>query len=100
MLLAPILIEFWRILSGNNDSKHKVALILMLIAIYLTLSRGAIFALVPAMILEVFIVNKELRLSLKKGFLKLVIFLFASFSVGMLWHGIFTELNPRIADGF
>ena len=100
MLLAPILIEFWRILSGNNDSKHKVALILMLIAIYLTLSRGAIFALVPAMILEVFIVNKEFRLSLKKGFLKLVIFLFASFSVGMLWHGIFTELNPRIADGF
>ena len=100
MLLAPILIEFWRILSGNNDSKHKVALILMLIAIYLTLSRGAIFALVPAMILEVFIVSKELRLSFKKGFLKLVIFLFASFSVGMLWHGIFTELNPRIADGF
>lgn len=100
MLLAPILIEFWLILSGNNDNKHKIALILMLIAIYLTLSRGAIFALVPAMILEVFIVNKELRLSLKKGFLKLVIFLFASFSVGMLWHGIFTELNPRIADGF
>ena len=100
MLLAPILIEFWRILSGNNDSKHKVALILMLIAIYLTLSRGAIFALVPAMILEVFIVNKELGLSLKKGFVKLVIFLFASFSVGMLWHGIFTELNPRISDGF
>lgn len=100
MLLAPILIEFWRILSGNNDSKHKVALMLMLIAIYLTLSRGAIFALVPVMILELFIVNKELGLSLKKGFLKLVIFLFASFSVGMLWHGIFTELNPRISDGF
>ena len=100
ILLAPILIEFWRILSGNNDSKHKVALILMLIAIYLTLSRGAIFALVPAMILEVFIVNKELRLSLKKGFAKLVIFLFASFSVGILWHGIFAELNPRISDGF
>ena len=100
MLLAPILIEFWLILSGNNDNKHKIALILMLIAIYLTLSRGAIFALVPAMVLEVFIVNKELGLSLKKGFVKLVIFLFASFSVGMLWHGIFTELNPRIADGF
>lgn len=100
MLLAPILIEFWRILSGNNDSKHKVALILMLIAIYLTLSRGAIFALVPAMVLEVFIVNKELGLSLKKGLLKLGVFIFASFLIGILWHGIFTELNPRISDGF
>ena len=100
MLLAPILIEFWRVLSEEADIKDKTGLFLMLVAIYLTLSRGAIFALIPAMILEIIIVKKEFRLSFKKGFTNFAIFIISSFIVGIFWHGIFTELNPHISDGF
>ena len=100
LLLAPILLVWVKFLSGKKLSKFELyALFVMLVAMYLTLSRGAIFALIPAMFLAIFMAKKS-KLSLSCRFLSFVAILALSFGFGMNLHAIFTELNPRIADGY
>ena len=100
LLLAPILLVWAKFLSGKKLSKFEFsALFVMLVAMYLTLSRGAIFALIPAMFLAIFVVKKS-KISLKRRLFSFAVILSLSFGFGMNLHAIFTELNPRIADGY
>ena len=99
LLLAPILLVWWKILSGEKTKFNFWVLGLSLIALYLTLSRGAIFAVVPAMLLGVLVAPKN-KLRFFKRLAILVACLTVSFTSGMLWHALWTELNPRVSDGF
>lgn len=99
LLLVPILLVWVKILRGKKLSKFEfLVLFVMLVAMYLTLSRGAIFALIPAMFLAIFVVKSSISIS--RRILSFAAILLVSFSFGMIFHAIFTELNPRISDGF
>jgi len=61
MLLAPILILISRIFNKKSTKKEKIAVWIMLFALYLTLSRGAIFALLLAGFVFFFFKQKHLQ---------------------------------------
>ena len=98
LLLAPILILAARFLRKTVTKTDVILLCIMVTAMYLTLSRGAIFSLVIAIACLMFLYRNSLIKKSRLVFLPLVVL--AGFGVGMVWHGIFTEINPRVSDGF
>ena len=100
LLLAPIVILFRDVLGGSSSWKKRVALVIILMALYLTLSRGALLALFLALAVLILVIWRRHEASLQRLLSATIVLLVISFGVGMLWHGIFTQLNPRISDGF
>lgn len=100
LLLVPIIILFYKLFRQNIGRVEKFSLLIMLVAMYLTLSRGAIYALVLALGVLSIINVKAYGAKSKKTISSLLYFLAAGFIFGMTFHGVFTELNPRVADGF
>lgn len=98
LLLAPILILSAKFLRKTVTKTDVILLCIMVTAMYLTLSRGAIFSLVIAIACLMFLYRNSLIKKSRLAFLPLVVL--AGFGVGMVWHGIFTEINPRVSDGF
>ncbi len=98
LLLAPILILAAKFLRKTVTKTDVILLCIMVTAMYLTLSRGAIFSLVIAIACLMFLYRNSLIKKSRLVFLPLVVL--AGFGVGMVWHGIFTEINPRVSDGF
>lgn len=100
LLLAPIVILFRDVLGGSSSWKKRVALVIILMALYLTLSRGALLALFLALVVLIVVIWRRYEASLQRLLSATIVLLVISFGAGMLWHGIFTQLNPRISDGF
>ena len=100
ILLAPILVILSRIFSKKSSKKEIFAIWVMLFAMYLTLSRGAIFAMFVGILLLIFVNQKFSKTVVLRNVGVSILLIFSSFSVGMIFHGIFTELNPRINDRF
>lgn len=100
LLLAPIVILFRDVLGGLSSWKKRVALVIILMALYLTLSRGALLALFLALAVLIVVIWRRYEASLQRLLSATIVLLVISFGAGMLWHGIFTQLNPRISDGF
>ena len=98
LLLVPILILAAKFLRKTVTKTDVILLCIMVTAMYLTLSRGAIFSLVIAIACLMFLYRNSLIKKSRLAFLPLVVL--AGFGVGMVWHGIFTEINPRVSDGF
>ena len=98
LLLAPILILSAKFLRKTVTKTDVILLCIMVTAMYLTLSRGAIFSLVIAIACLMFLYRNSLIKKSRLAFLPLVVL--AGFGAGMVWHGIFTEVNPRVSDGF
>lgn len=98
LLLAPILILSAKFLRKTVTKTDVILLCIMVTAMYLTLSRGAIFSLVIAIACLMFLYRNSLIKKSRLVFLPLVVL--AGFGAGMVWHGIFTEVNPRVSDGF
>ena len=98
LLLAPILILSAKFLRKTVTKTDVILLCIMVTAMYLTLSRGAIFSLVIAIACLMFLYRNSLIKKSRLAFLPLVVL--AGFGAGMVWHGIFTEINPRVSDGF
>ena len=98
LLLAPILILSAKFLRKTVTKTDVILLCIMITAMYLTLSRGAIFSLVIAIACLMFLYRNSLIKKSRLVFLPLVVL--AGFGSGMVWHGIFTEINPRVSDGF
>ena len=98
LLLVPILILAAKFLRKTVTKTDVILLCIMVTAMYLTLSRGAIFSLVIAIACLMFLYRNSLIKKSRLVFLPLVVL--AGFGAGMVWHGIFTEVNPRVSDGF
>ena len=98
LLLVPILILAAKFLRKTVTKTDVILLCIMVTAMYLTLSRGAIFSLVIAIACLMFLYRNSLIKKSRLVFLPLVVL--AGFGAGMMWHGIFTEINPRVSDGF
>lgn len=98
MLLAPILIVAHRILSGTAkvrlfDLGDSFAL--MLFAMLLTMSRGAIYALVVGLVVLVIVCHRQFR---KVGLLIGLSFITLVASLGA--QGLASVLNPTISETF
>lgn len=100
ILLVPILVILSRIFSKKSSKKEFFAIWVMLFTMYLTLSRGAIFAMFAGILLLIFVNQKFSKTVVLRNIGVSILLIFSSFSVGMIFHGIFTELNPRINDRF
>lgn len=100
LLIAPILLLSYRLLRNKATKYDAVSLCLMFMALYLTLSRGAMYAVVAAVLVQTVLVSWRTSANWLRSSAVVVMVLVGSFVFGMMWHGIFTQLNPRVADGF
>lgn len=101
-LLVPILLAWNDFLLKKPQKRNFAFSVILLLAMWLTLSRGAIFSLVLAMILSVFLVKNqgEKKYFRSKNLAILAVILPVGFGVGLVLHGAMTALNPRVTDGF
>ncbi|MDO4780927.1 MAG: O-antigen ligase family protein [Candidatus Saccharibacteria bacterium] len=97
MLIAPIIIIAQRLIAQRRPY-DGLWLSLLSMALYLTLSRGAIFALGGALV--VFVLIHLRTVSGRRGVAKVMLIGVAGVVAGMLWHGLWTQLNPKVADTF
>ena len=100
LLIAPILLVSYRLLRDKATKYDVISLCLMFMALYLTLSRGAMYAVVAAVLVQTVLVSWRTSANWLRPLAVVVMVLVGSFVFGMMWHGIFTQLNPRVADGF
>ena len=100
MLLAPIILLTHKIFSKKASKFEKITFWILLFSLYLTLSRGAIFAAFFAILVLAFINQSFLKRKILSNVIISMSFVLSSFLSGMIFHAIFTELNPRISDGF
>jgi len=95
LLLIPILLLLHKFINQKTNYKLNLTLIFLLVTLFLTLSRGAIYALAIGIIV-LLIINWK---NLKKIFLSLTI-IFGSFLLSLTIQGVSAEINPNINDGF
>lgn len=100
LLIAPILLVSYRLLRNKATKYEIISLCLMLVALYLTLSRGALYAVTAAVLVQVVLVHWRTSTNWLRSATVVIAVLVGSFAFGMMWHGVFTQLNPRVADGF
>ena len=100
MLLAPIVLLTHKIFDKKASKFEKITLWILLFSLYLTLSRGAIFAAIFAILVLIFINQPFSKRKILSNIIISMGFVFSSFLSGIIFHAIFTELNPRISDGF
>ena len=100
MFLAPIVLLTHKIFGNKASKFEKITLWILLFSLYLTLSRGAIFAAIFAILILIFVNQPFSKRKILSNIIISMSFVFSSFLSGMIFHAIFTELNPRISDGF
>ena len=96
LLLAPIIMIMQRYINRTARHSDGWMMITMLVALYLTLSRGAIFALLIGGVALMFINIKRLH----RDVIILPLMVGVGFISGALLHAVCTQFNPRVADGF
>lgn len=100
LLLAPILFLSSRVLLKKSNQYEWFYLVILFVALYLTLSRGAIYACLLAIGVQfVLTIKKRSQGVWASGGVLASLMLCAGF-MGMGWHGLFTQLNPRLSDTF
>jgi len=95
LLLIPILLLLQKFINHKNHHALNICLVLLLVAVFLTMSRGAIYALATGVI-ALIIINWQ---NFKKGLIALLIII-GSFVLTLSIQGISAQLNPRINDNF
>lgn len=100
LLLVPILYLLHKWFITGMTSLEKIILWINLLALYLTLSRGAIFAGVIGMVAMIFFSQPISKKVIVRRMGIVTMLVISSFFAGLVFHGVFTQLNPRVADGF
>ena len=86
ILLVPILVILSRIFSKKSSKKEFFAIWVMIFTMYLTLSRGAIFAMFAGILLLIFVNQKFSKTVVLRNIGVSILLIFSSFSVGMIFH--------------
>ena len=95
LLLAPLLYITYLTLRGKHDyAKQPLLLVLMLTTLWLTLSRGAIYAYLASLIVMILLVRKWRRMLAVVGSVAL------SLVICLICHGALASANPRIDSSF
>ena len=95
LLLAPLLYITYLTLRGKHDyAKQPLLLVLMLTTLWLTLSRGAIYAYLAGLVVMILLVRKWRRQLAVVGLVAL------SLVVCLVCQGALASTNPRIDSSF
>ena len=95
LLLAPLLYITYLTLQGKHDyAKQSLLLVLMLTTLWLTLSRGAIYAYLASLVVMTLLVRKWCRQLAVVGLVAL------SLVVCLVCQGVLASANPRIDSSF
>ena len=95
LLLAPLLYITYLILQGKHSyAKQPLLLVLMLTTLWLTLSRGAIYAYLASLVVMILLVRKWRRQLVVVGLIAL------SLVVCLVCQGTLASANPRIDSSF
>ena len=95
LLLAPLLYITYLILQGKHSyAKQPLLLVLMLTTLWLTLSRGAIYAYLASLVVMILLVRKWRRQLVVVGLIAL------SLVVCLVCQGALASANPRIDSSF
>ena len=95
LLLAPLLYITYLTLRGKHDyAKQSLLLVLMLTTLWLTLSRGAIYAYLASLVVMILLVRKWRRMLAVVGLVAL------SLVVCLVCQGALASANPRIDSSF
>lgn len=95
LLLAPLLYITYLTLRGKHDyAKQPLLLVLMLTTLWLTLSRGAIYAYLASLIVMILLVRKWRRQLVIVGSVAL------SLVICLICQGALASANPRIDSNF
>lgn len=95
ILLAPALILLHRILTSTRSWLTQISTTIIVSAIFLTMSRGAIFAFAFGLIILLIATRPTL-----KRFIHFGLILFAGFIVSLLTQGMVAAMNPDINVSF
>lgn len=95
LLLAPLLYITYLTLRGKHDyAKQSLLLVLMLTTLWLTLSRGAIYAYLASLVVMILLVRKWRRMLAVVGSVAL------SLVICLICQGALAGANPRIDSSF
>ncbi len=95
LLLAPLLYITYLTLWGKHDyAKQSLLLVLMLTTLWLTLSRGAIYAYLASLVVMILLIRKWRRQLVVVGLVAL------SLVVCLVCQGVLASTNPRIDSSF
>lgn len=95
LLLAPLLYITYLTLRGKHDyAKQPLLLVLMLTTLWLTLSRGAIYAYLASLVVMILLVRKWRRMLAVVGSVAL------SLVICLICQGALASTNPRIDSSF
>ena len=95
LLLAPLLYITYLTLQGKHSyAKQPLLLVLMLTTLWLTLSRGAIYAYLASLVVMILLVRKWCRQLAVVGLVAL------SLVVCLVCQGVLASANPRIDSSF
>lgn len=95
LLLAPLLYITYLTLRGKHDyAKQPLLLVLMLTTLWLTLSRGAIYAYLASLVVMILLVRKWRRMLAVVGSVAL------SLVICLICQGALAGANPRIDSSF
>lgn len=95
LLLAPLLYITYLTLRGKHDyAKQPLLLVLMLTTLWLTLSRGAIYAYLAGLVVMILLVRKWRRQLAVVGLVAL------SLVICLVCQGALASTNPRIDSSF
>lgn len=95
LLLTPLLYITYLTLRGKHDyAKQPLLLVLMLTTLWLTLSRGAIYAYLAGLIVMILLVRKWRRMLAVVGSVAL------SLVICLVCQGALASANPRIDSSF
>lgn len=95
LLLAPILVVAHRFLSGKTNRWEVVALGVMLLAMFLTMSRGAIYALALGMIILLIVNRKQFKRIAAMTAVALV-----TFALSLTLQGGAAATSPVVSESF
>lgn len=95
LLLAPLLYITYLTLREKHDyAKQSLLLVLMLTTLWLTLSRGAIYAYLASLVVMILLVRKRRRMLAVVGSVAL------SLVICLVCQGALASANPRIDSSF
>lgn len=95
LLLAPLLYITYLTLQGKHSyAKQPLLLVLMLTTLWLTLSRGAIYAYLASLVVMILLVRKWRRQLVVVGLIAL------SLVICLICQGALASANPRIDSSF
>lgn len=95
LLLAPLLYITYLTLREKHDyAKQPLLLVLMLTTLWLTLSRGAIYAYLASLVVMILLVRKWRRMLAVVGSVAL------SLVICLICQGALASVNPRIDSSF